>query len=244
MDYRLIYSTEKEYNNMFRVQIYKTPLFVQLGVDRTGKESKNTSEYSIQRSVRRTRSVISDYVLNNDFDMFVTFTFDPKKVNRYDLNTCYTRMQLWLSNQRRKSKSIDKEFKYIVVPEKHKDGAIHFHALIANLPSKLKKTKVIQNNKRVYNLLGYRYGFTNAQYLDSDKQKTTAYLCKYITKDMELISNRRRYWCSKNLLKPVKSNNSFSIMNLNPFINDKNLSFKNDYVEIYDIPKDVVELFK
>lgn len=241
-EYKVIHSTTKEYRDMFRILRYKTPLLIKLVTNKNSDNNADVqSDDNLQRSVRRTRSTINDYVLNNDFDLFITFTFDPKKVDRYNLNACYGRMQLWLANQRRKAREQSLPFRYIVVPEQHKDGAIHFHALVFGLPTKLKKTNVIQNNKRVYNLLGYRYGFTNAQYLDEDKQKANAYLCKYITKDMQLIGGRRRYWCSKNLIKPIKTNNDTGrFVN---FLTGDSLEYEDDNIEVYELPKKVYNLF-
>lgn len=226
---------------MYRVTVYKYPL------DPNKKKTKNKNKLklklvntddSILTSVRRTRRTISDYVRCNTFDLFVTFTFDPKKVDRYDLFGTYLKMQGWLHRQQRKYDS----FKYIIVPERHKDGAIHFHALIGGYDGVLKKTRVIQNNRRVYNLFAFKFGFTNAQYLDDDTDKTAAYVCKYITKDMDLISNRRRYWCSKNLSKPIKSYNFiFRHSEFENQLSPQNLVAESDYNQIYEFPKPVFD---
>lgn len=233
-----VYDITKEYTSMYRVTSYK------YGFDPTKKKEKHKKykiptptdmDESLQVSVRRSRRAISDYVRCNQFELFVTLTFDPSKVDRYDLLGTYLKMQGWLHRQSRKHD----DFKYLIVPERHKDGAIHFHALMAGIPEdKLKKTRVIQNNKRVYNLLSFKFGFTNVQYLDEDIDKTTAYVCKYITKDMELISNRRRYWCSRNLRKPIKSYNFiFRNPDLDRFLTPDNLVVDSDYNQIYEFPK-------
>lgn len=234
----LVSDVTKEYTDMFKIILYKHPYapHKKQSHDEKPKLFSDGSDESVQRSVRRSRTAINDYVLCNEFDMFVTFTFDPKKVNRYDLLSTYQKMQSWLWRQRRKYEN----FRYIVVPEKHKDGAIHFHALVGGYDGPLKKTKVIQNNRRVYNLPSYRFGFTNAQYLDDDKQKAIAYLCKYITKDMELISNRRRYWCSKNLQKPLKYRNRIYDMGLALLLNHKTMVHETDFNVIYHVPKDLL----
>lgn len=228
---------------MYKVIEYHKPFYIPTDIDRTKKEEKNQkrNEDNIHRSVRRTRSTINDYVLNNHFDLFVTFTLDPKKIDRYDMTICFNKMQNYLSVQRRKARLADVDFTYIVVPEKHKDGAIHFHALIGGLPSPLAKTRVIQNSKRVYNVPGFRYGYTNAQYLDDDKQKTTAYLCKYITKDMDLINGRRRYWQSKNLIKPVHYVNKLWWLKLNRHLNKDTVQFENDTYTVHHIDRAILD---
>lgn len=238
-DKQPIYNIVKEFPDMYIVQVLSKPKF-RLPPALSGRRKNKTIddiEQDIARSVRRSRRIINDYVLMNDFDLFITFTFNPKKVDRYDLDLCFLRMQSWLWRQQR---AYNKPFRYIIVPEKHKDGAIHFHALFGGYQGKLKKTKVIQNNKRVYNLSSFRYGFTNAQYLDDDKLKTVAYLCKYITKDMALVSNRRRYWCSKGLLKPVKYYNGVDELDIK--LDVANLEYQNKYLSLYQVPK-VAKLF-
>jgi len=222
---------------MYRVTSYK------YGFDPNKTKNKSKSlklkseadkEDSLQVSVRRTRRTISDYVRCNTFDLFVTFTFDPKKVDRYDLLGTYLKMQRWLHRQQRKYDN----FKYIIVPERHKDGAIHFHALFGGYEGILKKTRVIQNNRRVYNINAFKFGVTNAQYLDEDIDKTTAYVCRYITKDMELISNCRRYWSSKNLVKPVKSYNFiFRNPDFDKYLSPEHLVVDSEYNQIYEFPK-------
>ncbi len=233
-----VYDITKEYTNMFRVTSYKFGYDPEALARRNEKKKKQKTniptEDSLQRSVRRSRTMINDYVKCNQFDIFVTFTFDPKKVDRYDLWATYMKMQGWLHRQSRKYE----DFKYLIVPERHKDGAIHFHALIGGFPEeKLKKTAVIQNNRRVYNVTAFRFGFTNAQYLDEDVAKTTAYLCKYITKDMELISNRRRYWSSKNLRKPRKYYNHVYDLSLQSELTPTNVVYENEYNTVYEFDK-------
>lgn len=231
----LLYDTTKEYIEMYRTTVYKYPINLEKlkQKDINKKLKLSFSEDSLQRSVRRSRTAINDYVKCNQFDIFITFTFNPKKVDRYDLLGTYLKMQGWLGRQHRKYP----DFRYIIVPEQHKDGAIHFHALISGFGGSLTKTRVIQNNKRVYNVNSFTFGFTNAQYLDDDKQKATAYLCKYITKDMQLLSNRRRYWCSKNLIKPVVYHNRRYDLGLNKFLTHNNIITENEYNVVYEFPK-------
>lgn len=226
---------------MFKIVIYKNGF-----VPPNNKENENINdkiknkqkdEDNIHRSVRRSRTIISDYVLANDFDLFVTFTFDPKKVDRYNMAHVYTKMQRWLWRTQRET---DGDFRYVIVPERHKDGALHFHALLGGYTGTLKKTNVIQNNKFVYNVSSFKSGFTNAQYIDpNDKQKTTAYLCKYITKDMALVASRRRYWCSKNLKLPIKFYNKLMELGLTKYIQPKTMTYETEYNVMYEVPKDL-----
>lgn len=238
--YKQIHDITKEYPDMYKVIKYYNPLFIKTNYDKVQKivNNKNKNlEDNIQRSVRRTKSVIKDYILSNEFEWFVTFTFNPKKVDRYNFNHCSVKMQSWLARTSIYAKENKIEFKYIIVPEFHKDGAIHFHALIANYPKNMTKTKVIQDSKLVYNLPSFRYGFTNAKSIKDNSDPIFGYLTKYITKDMILVNNRRRYWCSKNLNKPKIFHNQIKELNLLNQLNDNNIEYTNQYSQIYKIPK-------
>lgn len=223
---------------MYRVLLYKSPYTPkpksnQKTVPKTISENL---DLSLEFSIRRTRRVLHDYVKCNNFDLFVTFTFNPKKINRYDINSVFPKMQSWLWRQHQK----DKNFKYVIVPEKHKDGAIHFHALMSNYPFDLKKTNVIQNSRRVYNITAFRFGFTNATLLPSeDKEKAANYIAKYITKDMITLSNKRRYWCSRNLQRPKKHYNAIFDLNLSNHLDHKSMIHETDFNVMYDVPKDL-----
>ena len=55
-------------------------------------------------------------------DIDDTLTLDPARVNRYDVREVTRHLNHWLDNQVRR-----KGLAYVLVPERHKDGAIHFH---------------------------------------------------------------------------------------------------------------------
>lgn len=238
-EYKNIDNIIKEYSHMFKVIKYHKPLLIRKNYDKV--KSFNLKQKQIEdsshRSARRTKSIIKDYTLSNDFEWFITFTFDPKKVNRYSLSACSLKMQGWLSRVRHLQKDTDSPpFKYIVVPELHKDGAIHFHALFSGYPKKFKSTQIIQDNKRVYNLPYWRFGFTNATKI-SDTQIAFAYLTKYITKEMVHIHGKKRYWASKNLQKPITYHNKLKELGLENNLTDETMQFENQYSLIYQIPK-------
>lgn len=238
------YDITKEYPDMYRVMIYKTPFTPkpqQKNMDNMSELSKSIKESSSDRSVRRTRRILHDLVNCNDFTIFCTFTFDPKKVNRYDILVTYQKMHIWLTNQQRK----DRNLKYLVVPEKHKDGAIHFHALISNYPFALKKTNVIADSRRVYNVPAFRWGFTAVTFLPTDdtdaKSKAGNYIAKYISKDMALVHNRHRYFASRNLSRPTVHYNSVYELGLNTHLNHKSELMETEFNTIYEVPKDLLD---
>ena len=78
----------------------------------------------------RSKNKIHDLARSETWEYFVTLTYHSSKTDRYDYNECLKKCRVWLNNQRR---SYAQDLAYIFVPEKHKDGAYHFHGLIANV---------------------------------------------------------------------------------------------------------------
>ena len=169
------------------------------GTPKTNQEDNGT------RSLRRTRKSIRDYVLCNEFELFVTFTFADE---RQDEERCRVRMSNWLKNQQKRSGS----FSYLIVPERHKDGALHFHALLKGYKGEVKPSinpetgkQRRQRGRPVYTLPSYRSGFTNVKKIKATPEshsKVATYISKYITKDMPLFANKNRYWASLGLKIP------------------------------------------
>lgn len=237
--YTVVEHIVKEYpNDKYKVTVFNNPLIIpKPKKGRTvNRSSEKPSDDAITESLRRTRTTIFDYALSNDFEYFVTFTFNPKKIDRYSIDETFNTMKYWLNRQKKHSPN----FAYVIVPEFHKDGAIHFHALIRDYNAELKPTNVFQNGKRVYNLTGFTAGFTNAQKLDDDQTKAAAYLTKYITKDMINRFNKRRYWASKNLQKPVKHYEPLEVLNLSQYLIDDNIAYHSeDYnISVYQFKRD------
>lgn len=166
------------------------------GVTASSSKSGTHNESTLQRSLRRSKTVISDIVLSNDFDMFATFTF---KKDRQNKELCKTKMQNWLNNQQKRTG----KFQYLIVPEFHKDGkSLHFHALFNNYKGKLIETGVLINTRKSYNIKSYTLGFTSVVKIDN-KEKVANYVKKYITKDMPRFEGKKRYWASTKLKKPT-----------------------------------------
>lgn len=204
--YKKISNYVKIYPTSVRLYEYKTETYKKvacLDPEPMNIGNNNGDETSLERSIRRSKTLISDLVLCNKFDLFATFTFAK---DRQDLRKCKDRMSKWLDNQRVTNKSL----KYLIVPEFHKDGkSIHFHALIQKFDeSKLIYSGVIQRGRQVYNIKNYKNGFTTAVKIDNI-EKVSSYVKKYITKDMPHIPNKKRFWVSKNLTRPqIKYNYS------------------------------------
>lgn len=184
------------------------------------------NELNIIRSVRRTKMIISDLVQCNEFELFCTFTFDKKKIDRYDIIQVKSAMSKWLENTKR----TNPELKYLIVPEFHKDRqAIHFHALLSGLSeSLLIPTNKFHNNRSIYHLKSYSYGYNSAIKIDNI-DKVSSYVKKYITKDLISETGKKRFWCSQGLSRPKIYNN------LELTLCDINSIYENEKFTIYII---------
>lgn len=151
-------------------------------------EIKKKKEESLRCSISRTRNRILKIALSGDFKYFATFTFDKQYVDRYDYNAVSRVMEDWLH-------SLPSGTQYIVVPELHKDGAIHFHGLFSDLGGLLYYVGEFRIGS-VYHCSTISFGFHSFVPI-RHRVRICRYIIKYITK--EVVSNtpnRRRYWYS------------------------------------------------
>ena len=143
----------------------------------------------------------------NAFSYFVTLTLDPSKIDRYDFPTVSHKLKTWLDNNVRRRGLV-----YILVPELHKDGAIHFHGFfndalpavdsgtLCSVPGKKKPCRPRSQNQReewlaagahvVFNLPRWSLGFSTAIELYGEYSAAVGYVCKYIGKGSKKIGGR------------------------------------------------------
>jgi len=176
------------------------------------KKKKQTEEdiyNSIKNSQNRTIQKIYDYARSNEWEYFITLTFNPEKVDSFNYAEVTKKLSTWINNLKKKDSP---NLKYIVVPELHESGRYHFHGLIANIG----ELQLIDSHKRtksdevIYNIGQYKLGFTTATEV-IDNQRVSTYITKYITKDMVVTTKgKKRYWNSKNLKTPIIQKNKIS----------------------------------
>ena len=163
------------------------------------KEGAEERSFAVSRS--RTINKIYDIARSNRWEWFFTLTFNPEKVDSFDYETCTKKLSKWLNNMKR----IAPDMKYLVVPEQHKSGRFHFHGLFANCDSlKFVDSGLMDiSGKQIYNVGSYKLGFSTATKI-VDLHKSCSYLCKYISKELCMITKgKKRYWASRNLDLPI-----------------------------------------
>lgn len=191
------------------------------------KMKEKQCEDNLLRSLRRTRSSLYTYARQCVWDYFITLTFSPSLISdRYDFSLCMKKARFWVNNcRKRKACSL----LYLFVPEQHEDGAWHLHGLLANTTG----LKFVDSGKKhkgqiVYNLVDWTLGFSTATKV-TDTYKVSAYITKYITKDLcAVTSGKQRYFVSKTIPKPKTYTALIDSDNIDNFIQEVADSFGAD----------------
>lgn len=209
-------------------------------------------ERSDRRSdmLKRAKDRVYDIVMQNDFSYFLTLTIDPNEFDSTDRIEVMKRMSRWLSNMHSRH-----GLEYLLVPEYHKSGRIHAHALINDtltlvdtdrriFNGKAYKVQTLRANgvctdnlKPVYNIKEWKYGFTTAIPLDGERIKIAHYVTKYIVKDMHRIFGKY-YWSSQALRRDVDTvlqNTVFNDVNKPVYVARNGYKFKYDMQPISHI---------
>lgn len=162
------------------------------------REWNEESEERSQRvSMNRTINKVYELSRANVWEYFFTMTFNKEKVDRYNYNECVKKLSQWLKDMR---KLYAPDMVYLVVPERHKDGAYHFHGLVSNIGNlPLSDSGIVKNGRKIYNLPSYKFGWSTVSLVE-DSGKASNYVCKYITKELcQVTKGKKRYWCSRNI---------------------------------------------
>lgn len=172
----------------------------QYALARAEADEAERAAASLARAQRRARNAVRDLALSNDFRFFVTFTLDAAKVDRYDVAAITRKLNSWLDNRVRRD-----GLAYVLVPERHKDSALHFHGLVNDaLPvtdsgtidrggGKPRRPRSAAERARwlaagghiVYNLPAWSLGFSTAISLYGERRAAVGYVTKYIGKQMK-----------------------------------------------------------
>ena len=152
-------------------------------------ENETDEAANVERASRRAKINAFDVIqCNHDLDTFSTFTYDPKAISdKTSYDECYRVLSVWLSNRVQRS-----GLKYVVVPEKHRSGAIHFHAIMNSGALKLERAfspksgrPLSHKGNPLFNISDWKYGFTSAEKIAcaaDDRDKVAKYIFKYMGK--------------------------------------------------------------
>lgn len=193
-------------NGCFRVQHYRQRPTKQNNPTTPLKES-NGRNYKAE-SLSRAKRTIIDYADNNDFNYFITFTFDQTKIDRQDGRLLYEKVKSCMKYYKR---FYCPDLIYLLVPEQHQDGCYHFHGLckipdiVCNDGSTMPPpdlTKHYDRIKHCYywrsNYFFERFGAVRFDSIFANSIACSRYISKYITKETEKAFPLT-YLCSRGL---------------------------------------------
>lgn len=177
-----------------------TPLSEDYGVSR---------EYQKRKNLYRAKCNIVDLIYHNSlikpWEYFVTLTFDPKEVNSLSYDDVSEAINKWLDNMKHQNPNMA----YIMTPELHKSGRVHWHGVFRDVPkwvlvpARCKSGALMyKNGMQIFNLANFKYGFTTVSKI-KNQEAVSVYVSKYITKDLIEKKFKKRYWCSRNLERPT-----------------------------------------
>lgn len=182
-------------------------------------------------AVYRTKQLLLELLLMNDFEWFCTLTFDKDKINRQNEDDIYEAYEKYINNIQHQFPTL----RYITVLERHESGEIHFHMLLAGVPWRnlglensgkvcchwatrkngvcskdyYERTKHLYeltatDGQIVYNITNFIYGFTTATRI-CDQEACKTYISTYVDKAIGSASKfKKSFYYSKNLNVPEK----------------------------------------
>lgn len=184
--------------------------------------AKVRREESVRVSISRTINEIRELVASNSWGYWNTITLSSELWNRF--NPEGLQFEIKEEARRWQNKSVHKEkpykgYKYLFIPERHANGAIHLHGFTTLFPdgelipytfddvSSDKKLpeyicQAVNDGKEIYHCRDWDriFGWNVVEPI-IDLDKTANYATKYVAKDIENSPFKTRYWRSRGLKK-------------------------------------------
>ena len=218
-------TTLYQYNdNDFRIVITKdhkiSPNFFKRREEKDYYIPQHDSDEALRCSLSRSRRMIREISLCNNFTYFFTSTVNSELCDRFSLSLTQKKIREIMKSIKRKNSN----FIYLFITEKHQNGAFHFHGLCSDLELYENKNGYLSSHD--FDKLGFN-SFSKIK----DKAKVSNYITKYITKDCVKNESGTVYFCSKGL----KHADKYHILELalDDYISKK--PYVNDYCKIYDL---------
>lgn len=186
------------------------------------EEIKRNNDYieqfgsnSLSSSISRSRRMVRELALSNNFEYFCTLTVKSDN-SRFHLDEVQEELRKIFKRIKRKNK----DFIYLFITEKHKDGAFHFHGLIGGYDNFYTNDNGYLSSTD-FDELGFQ-SFSKIK----NYTKCCNYILKYITKDCVRNSAGSTYISSRGLKKADK----YEISPISTF-----WGYENDFVKIRDL---------
>lgn len=162
-------------------------------------------------SVSRSRSAVFEIALCNEWDFFCTLTIDGAKFERDNLPAFQRALSQWIRDRR---KATGYEYKFLLVPELHKDGENwHMHGLLSGIPPfeicAFDESAPLDLQRGGFkNWFPYerKFGFCSLGAI-KDRERVASYISKYVTKDFGAAAMKfggHLYYASKGLNRRIE----------------------------------------
>jgi len=213
-----VYTCYHYRNDFYKIVKFKRSLYD--GFPSVVKDEPTVNEKVGERflaSLSRSRSLVLQYALANEWDFFFTGTLDERKQNRFDIGSYVNRLSQFIRDCRKK---YDADIKYLLVPERHQDGAWHVHGLLSGIPLAflaafirgVHPDRLVDGDYLNWPDYQAKFGYCSLGHV-KDPVKVAFYVSKYITK--ELAENvrgvgRHMYFASRGLKKAVKDGSAYA----------------------------------
>lgn len=214
--------------------IYKI-IYCKLPIKRAGFEEKrnykrprDVHNTKLSNHIARARTRVFELAICNDFDYFITLTINDEKLDRYDLKGYIKKLGQFIRDYRKK---LGADIQYLLIPEKHINGAWHVHGLIKGIPAdQLKKNEHGYLDWEDYKK---RFGYCSIDKI-RNQEAVSKYITKYIRKSFDTdrgVTDKesKLYYCSRGLRRPQKKKEG----TLNSWELDKiPFDYENEYVRV------------
>lgn len=166
---------------------------------------------SAKNSFNRTVAHLYDLLHSNEWQYFITLTLDPKIVrDRYDYQCSIDCIQHFTDLLYRSGSC------YVIVPERHEDGAWHFHGVLNNVAD----SQLDVNYDQYFTLRQYHYGYSSVSSI-VDTAKAANYILKYMVKGynyLDIPKGKKRYFASRSLDMPDIENDVLTSQDVDELI--------------------------
>ena len=194
--------------------------------DRKVEFKRVVNDKKLDNNISRARTKIFEYAICNDFDYFVTLTVNNDFLDRYDLKAYIKKLGQFIRDYRKKH---NVNIQYLLIPEKHTDGAWHMHGLIKGIPREhLSLNKYGYKDWEEYSK---RFGYISIDEI-RNQVAVSKYITKYISKSINTgggvtEKESKMYYNSRGLKRPKKVYEG--TLNTNQ-LNNIYFEFENDYI--------------
>ena len=198
------YNIKKYNDDIYKITYCKLPIKRAGFEDKANfKRSRDVNDSKLSNNVIRARTRVFDLAICNDFEYFITLTINKEKLDRYELKEYIKKLGQFIRDYRKK---YEVDIQYLLIPEKHKNGAWHMHGLIKGIPRE--HLYINENGYLDWENYKKRFGWCSIDKI-KNKEAISKYITKYVRKSFDTdrgITEKesKLYYSSRGLRRPKK----------------------------------------